>query len=164
MVSIAGRGMRRKILFVLLTLLAGCSTPYQEMGFSGGVAAEQMTTDTFRIIARGNGYTKSTTVQDYVMLKAAETAVHSGGTHFVLLSAADATRTSQIVSSGVARTTFVGNHATTTYDPPDVTTFYKPGQDTYIRILKVPPNETAPQGAVSAEEIIKFVGNRVHTQ
>jgi hypothetical protein len=64
---------------------AGCATPYQDMGFSGGVLAQQMTANTFRIVARGNGYTGTTTVQDYVMLKAAETAIQNGGTHFVIV-------------------------------------------------------------------------------
>ena len=59
--------------FVLLFVLSGCATPYQDMGLRGGVEAQRMTVDTYRIIARGNGYTGGTTIQDYTMLKAAET-------------------------------------------------------------------------------------------
>lgn len=70
-------GVRR--LSALVTLLAvSCATPYQEMGFSGGVSSQQMTANTFRIIARGNGYTGSVAVQDYAMLKAAETIKQVG--------------------------------------------------------------------------------------
>ena len=54
-------------------MLAGCSTPYQEMGFTGGVKSQQATADTYRIISRGNSYTSGTTIQDYTLLKAAET-------------------------------------------------------------------------------------------
>src|SRR6185503_20266800 len=75
------------ILLMSITLTA-CSTRYQHMGFAGGVSAERMTADTFRIVARGNGYTDATTIQDYALLKAAETTVAAGGTHFVVVSAA----------------------------------------------------------------------------
>src|ERR1700733_5435115 len=45
---------------------------YQEMGFTGGVAAQQITADTWRIQSRGNAYTASSTIQDFVLLKAGE--------------------------------------------------------------------------------------------
>lgn len=67
-----------------------CATPYQEMGFSGGVLAQQMTANSFRNVARGNGYTGTTRVQDYLMLKAAETTLQNGGTHFAIITASDA--------------------------------------------------------------------------
>lgn len=60
--------------------LASCATKYQEMGFTGGVAAQQITSDTYRIVARGNGYTGNTAIQDYALLKAAETTIAAGGT------------------------------------------------------------------------------------
>lgn len=131
------------------------------MGFAGGVSAQQMTANTFRISARGNGYTNPTVVQDYIMLKAAETTAQNGGTHFVVISAADATGTSQIVTGGVAHTTFNGNMATTSYSPPTVQNIVKPGQDAYIRVLNVAPGQQPPPGAVAASEIIQFVGARV---
>jgi hypothetical protein len=68
--------MRWPVMLAALAV-AGCSTPYQE-----GVAAEQMTADTFRIVARGNAYTADTALQDYTVLKAAKTTKNMGGTHF----------------------------------------------------------------------------------
>lgn len=141
--------------------LAACSTPYQEMGFMGGVAAQQMTADTFRISARGNGYTGRTQVQDYTMLKAAETTKSAGGTHFRVVSAQDATKEGAFVIPGHANTTFYGNTASTTYSPATVTPIIKPGEDTYIRVLTLAPGQTAPPDAISADEIIRFVGSRV---
>jgi hypothetical protein len=41
----------------LALALAACGTRYQEMGFTEGVTAQQVTVDTYRIIARGNGAT-----------------------------------------------------------------------------------------------------------
>lgn len=151
----------RAFSLILTLTLAGCSTPYQDMGFSGGVAAQQMTADTFRIVARGNGYTSPTDVQDYVMLKAAETTLQNGGTHFLVVSEADASRTAQIVTGGVARTTVNGNTATTHFDPPVVNNVFKPGQNAYIRILKPEPGQQPPSGAIEAAQIIQFVGARV---
>jgi uncharacterized lipoprotein len=77
---------------LILVTLAACSTGYQEMGLTGGVKAEQMSADTFRVTARGNGLTEKTTVEDYVLLKAAETTKEAGGTHFVIINAEDASK------------------------------------------------------------------------
>jgi hypothetical protein len=151
----------RIAIALIATVLAACSTPYQEMGFTGGVSAQQMTSETFRISARGNGYTDATSVQDFLMLKAAETTTQNGGTHFVVVSAADASRTAEIVTGGTARTSFVGNTATTSYTPPTVHNVFKPGQDAYIRVLKIGPGQQPPPNAISAAEIIQFVGPRV---
>ena len=140
---------------------AGCATKYQDMGFTGGVAAQQMTANTFRIVARGNGYTARTTVQDYMMLKAAETTKQNGGTHFIVISAADASSIQTHVSSGYAQTSLVGNRAYTTYSPPTATNIFKPGEDAYIRVFNVPNGTEAPPGGVPADEIIRFVGSRV---
>jgi hypothetical protein len=148
--------MRVLSAIVLFILLAGCGTKYQEMGFTGGVAAEQITADTWRIKARGNAYTNNETVQDYVLLKAAETTQATGGTHFQLISSSDASRTGVIVTPGQSTTTFSGNQAFTTTTPGSASEFIKPGQDTYIRVLKV-----YQPGAISASEIIQFTGARV---
>jgi hypothetical protein len=137
----------RWLVMVLAVVAAGCATPYQDMGFLGGVAAHQMTADTYRITARGNEYTRGTTIQDYTALKAAETTKAAGATHFLIISAADASRTSYNATHGYGHTS--------------VSSSIRPGQDTYIRVLTVPSGLAPPPGAVSADEIIHFVGGRV---
>lgn len=151
----------RFLHLILLCPLVGCSTPYQEMGFTGGVASQQVTNSTYRIVARGNGYTGKTTIQDYTLLKAAETTKAAGGTHFLIVGAGDATSTDYISTPGSARTSFVGNTAYTTFNPGSVSQIVKPGEDTYIRVITVATGQTPPQGALSADEIIQFVGSRV---
>jgi hypothetical protein len=120
-----------------------------------------MTADTYRIVSRGNGYTAANAIQDYTVLKAAETTKKVGGTHFAIISAADASSSGYVSSPGHAQTSFVGNTAYTTYSPGSVDRIVKPGQDTYIRVFTVAPGQTPPQGALSADEIIQFVGGRV---
>ncbi len=153
--------MRTLIVLTITLILWGCGTKYQDMGFSGGVAAEQMTNDTFRIKARGNGFTKPTTIQDYMVLKAAETTKSVGGTHFLVISASDASRTGYVTTQGSAQTSVVGNTAYTTYQPAQVHQIFKPGQDAYIRVLTIPAGQSGPPAALSADEIIQFVGARV---
>ena len=155
-----GQSVRIFSVLILASALTGCATKYQEMGFTGGVAAEQITAETWRIQARGNGYTDATTVQDYVLLKAAETTQAQGGSHFQIIDAADASRAATIVSPGASTTTFVGRQAFTTTSPGSVDTVIKPGQNVYIRILKAPPSVSTP-GVYSAAEIIQFTGPRV---
>jgi hypothetical protein len=146
-------------LFVLG--LIGCSTPYQTMGFSGGVEAQQMTSSTYRIVARGNGYTSGTAIQDYVTLKAAETTRQAGGTHFLVISAADASSASYVSTPGQMQTSVVGNTAYSTYSPGSTHHIFKPGQDAYIRVITVTAGQNPPHGAIPAHEVIQFVGARV---
>lgn len=146
---------------LVLAVLTGCATKYQSMGLTGGVEAQQITTDKYRIIARGNGYTSSTTIQDYVLLKAAETTKAAGATHFVPVSSQDATNVSFGQTAGTAQTTFVGRSAFTTFTPGATYSIVRPGQDTYIQVLRFKPNEPVPQGVFSADEIIRFIGTRV---
>jgi len=147
---------------VLCFALAGCSTPYQGMGFAGGVEAQQMSADTYRIVARGNGYTSPTTIQDYALMKAAETTKAAGGTHFLIVSANDASRSNLVSTPGQAQTSVYGNTAYTTFWPGSTYQVIRPGQDTYIRVITVPPGTQPPQGANSADEIIQYIGSRIH--
>jgi hypothetical protein len=152
--------MRIMGVLLLSAALTGCATKYQEMGFTGGVAAEQITSDTWRIQARGNAYTESSTVQDYVLLKAAETTRAAGASYFQIVSAADASRASTFVTPGTSTTNFVGHTAFTTTSPGSVDTVIKPGQDVYVRVLKSAPGGPTPS-VYSAAEIIQFIGPRV---
>jgi hypothetical protein len=148
-------------LTLLLLALGGCSTPYQDMGFRGGVAAQRMTTDTYRIVARGNAYTGGLAIQDYTLLKAAETTKQAGATHFVIIRAADASRIGAFATPGQMQTSVVGNTAYTTYMPGMVHPYIKPGQDTYIQVFTIRAGQRPPTGVQSADEIIQFVGSRV---
>ncbi len=90
--------------FLVAALLCACATRYQEMGLTGGVGAQQISADTFRIMSRGNGFTTPEAVQDYTLLKAAEVTQSAGATHFIVVSAADATRVGTYQTPATAQT------------------------------------------------------------
>lgn len=152
---------RHAALLAVAMLLAGCATTYHETGLTGGVSASQIAADTYRISARGNGYTDATTIQDYMLLKAAETTVAAGGTHFLVVSASDASRVSNGQTQGTLNTNVVGNTAYSTYTPGVSYTIVRPGEDAYIKVIKVKAGQQPPSGAFPANEIITYVGSRV---
>ena len=49
-------------------------------------------------------------------------------------------------------------HRVHVFSPGTVTNFVKPGQDTYVKVLTVAGGQAPPQGAISADEIVQFVG------
>jgi hypothetical protein len=121
--------MRVPLLFVLL-LLTCCATPYQDMGLGGGVDAQKLSSDTYKIMAYGNALATPVLIRDYAMRKAAETTRQAGNSHFVIL-----------------RQQYVG-----------IGRF--PGEELEIRVLTVSPGKPAPRGAFSANEVIKSLGDK----
>ena len=50
--------MRRAAILVAIALsVAGCQTPYKPSGLMGGYEELQLSSDTYHITGRGNGYT-----------------------------------------------------------------------------------------------------------
>jgi hypothetical protein len=154
---------RRERVFVIACacILGSCSTKYQEMGFSGGVAAQPVMTDIYRIQARGNAYTGSSAIQDFYLLKAAETTIGAGGSHFLIMGAENQTSTSTEQTPGYASTSVVGRSAFTTYTPGATYNVIKPGQDVMIKVLRLRPGEAPPQGAFPADDIVHTIGPRL---
>jgi hypothetical protein len=131
------------------------------MGFAGGVSAQPVMTDVYRIQARGNAYTGSATVQDFYLLKAAETTIGAGGSHFLIMGAENQTSVSTEQTPGYASTSVVGRSAFTTYTPGATYNVIKPGQDVMIKVLHLCAGETPPQGAFPADDIIRSIGPRL---
>lgn len=146
----------------LALALSGClSTPYQERGFTGGVQAQQITSNTWRITARGNGFTSDSTVQDFALLKAAETTLAAGGTHFIILAVEDAERRSVGYTPTTVNTSVYGNNATSYVTGGAPYTIVKPGQNLIIQVVSVGLGRAAPANSFSASEIVSIVGSRV---
>jgi hypothetical protein len=144
--------------------LVGCATKYQDMGFTGGVAAEPVMTDVYRITARGNGYTSADRVQDFVLLKGAETTLAAGGNYFVVIDQKDRTNVINGQTPGTVQTNIVGNTAFTTYSPGVNYNIVKPGEALMIRVLRLKPGETPPPGAFPAQDIANTIGPRLKPQ
>lgn len=148
---------RFALIFVSILTLSGCSTTYGELGMDGGVAAAPITSDTYRISSRGNGFTDATVIQDFALLKAAEVTLAAGKTHFVIVDNADASTR----STGQTAGTFNNFGGFATYNPGTTYDIVEPGKDLLIRVLTVGPGETAPQGSFPAQEVYDSINPRV---
>ncbi|MFD9897744.1 hypothetical protein [Mesorhizobium sp. NPDC059025] len=103
---------------------------------------------------------KQTLIQDYVLLKVAETALQAGKTHFIIIGSQDASRHEFGQTQGVVQTNVYGNTAFTTYIPGSAYQIVKPGQDLMIKI----GNLTGPNniGAFDADEVFNAINPRVN--
>ena len=106
------------------------------MGLMGGVEAQMITSDVARISARGNALTDQARITDFVLLKAAQTALAHGFSHFAIVSAANATQ------SGVTMNEYTGVH-----------TYVKPGEDVFVHFCR----GECP-GMLPAREIVNNLG------
>jgi hypothetical protein len=162
--------MRKLIIPTLLLALTACATPYQESGLLGGVSASQIGRDTYRIEGRLNAYSSASMLQDYLLLRAAETAASRGAQGFIILGSQGTSQSGTIIIPGQATTTgsayAVGNTAygqtTTTYTPSQAYNFVKPGGLLMIQLVYDP----VPEGMqyFNASEIISAIGSRVKQQ
>ena len=159
-----GGVVRLFVAFFAAALLSGCATKYQDMGFTGGVAAEPVMTDVYRIVARGNGYTSADKVQDFTLLKAAETTIAAGGNYFIILNEADRTAVKSGQTPSTAQTNIIGHTAFTTVTPGATYNIVKPGESTLIRVLRLKPNEAPPSGAFPAQDLVNTIGPRLKPQ
>lgn len=124
----------------------------------GGVAAAPVTSDTYRISARGNGYTDATTIQDFVFLKAAETALAAGATHFTILNNRDATQKAYGQTAGSFNN---WGNGFVTYNPGIGYDIVKPGEDLMVRVWTPKAGEQLPPNTFSAREVFDNINPRV---
>ena len=156
--------MRWHVTLLAVAILGGCATKYLDMGFTGGVTAEPLMTDVYRIVARGNGYTSSDRIQDFVLMKASETTLAAGTAYFVIVDQKDRTNVTVGQTPGVVQTNFVGNTAFTTYTPGATYNVVKPGEALMIRVLRLNPGQAPPPGAWPAQDIANTIGPRLKSQ
>lgn len=128
------------------------------MGLMGGVAAAPIANDTYRISASGNGYTDPTTIQDFALLKAAETTLEAGKTHFTIVGDRDATSTTT-QNTGGSFNNYGGGFVS--YNPGINYNVVKPGQDLMIRVWTPGPKDMMPPNTFSAQEVFNNINPRV---
>jgi hypothetical protein len=129
--------IKTNIRLILVTASLACSgcvdprayqpMPYQHMAYSG-ISDQQLTADTWHIVARGNGYTHSERIHYYALLRAAEVTNVAGHTHFVIIGGEDATRLQQGQLPSQTDVQRVGNYVTVTETPGTQYSVTKPGK------------------------------------
>lgn len=139
----------------MIVALTACQTPYQDFGGAviGGVSAEQTGYDRYRVSAQVNANTPSSWVIDYLRLKAAETTVQNGATHFVVEGFTEANSVQTLAMPGMVNCWGYGCVVT----PASVQQNVLPGAVLLMRIVKGAPSSDA----IEAKEIIDTVGRRV---
>ena len=77
------------LLAVVLTVnLAGCATPYQPVGATGGFVDKKIDEQTYHVQFSGNGYTPREKVNKYFMYRCAELTQQAGFKYFTIIPAA----------------------------------------------------------------------------
>ena len=66
--------------------LSACATGYHGMGITGGVNAKPQADGSWLVKASGNGFTSQNTINNYLKLKAAETAQEQGMSCIAVIS------------------------------------------------------------------------------
>lgn len=74
------------IIFIVILpfLLTACATTYQPKGLSGGYSEIQLDPTTARITFEGNGYSSRSTVEAYLIYRAAEVTIERGFDWFLV--------------------------------------------------------------------------------
>jgi len=80
-------------------LLAGCTTTYGPMGYTGGYTDTQIEEDVYRVRFSGNGMTTKDMVWQYWIYRCAELTTQKGYTHFMLLRSDEQTPVPQASSA-----------------------------------------------------------------
>jgi len=138
------------VIVAVLSLMAGCATPYQAKGAAGGFSETQLAMDVYRIHFGGNAYTSPEQVQDFALLRAADLTLEHNFKYFAIMDETASNEVSAFTTPGTANTTgsgYVygntgyaqGNFSSqTTYTPPQTYLMYKPRSDLAIRCCPGP--------------------------
>lgn len=137
-----------RILFLTI-LLVGCSTSYQQKGFTGGFEETRLSENIYRVSFQGNQYTSTSKTIDFTLLRSAELTLNSGYNYFAVIDYQDSTRRSSYTTPTTATTninaTAYGNTvygtARTTTQGGQTYNYTFPGLSNTILMLKERPSE-----------------------
>lgn len=139
--------------------LAGCTTPlyYGPKTANGGWEVDRLGADTFRVNFRASSYAGDKIVDDYALLKAAETAQEYGFRYFTVVNKQDISRTTEVDQ-------WANSYATGTYGPTggmtastqsynQTASVYRPGSSLKIICFKTPPAANKAGTVYDAQEV-----------
>ena len=90
----------KNLLYTLsIILVSSCATTYQSSSFTGGYVDTQLSETLWKVSVNGNGFTSSSVVGDYALLRAAELTLEKGYKYFVI-AGYDKNKTSSISKIG----------------------------------------------------------------
>ena len=145
-------------LSLALVLAAGCATQYQDMTLGLGVDSVPMGGGEHRISAKLNNLNKPGDLEDFLLLRAAETALDHGAAGFLVVGYLDDSRSGAVIVPGSSFTTLSGATATTTQMPGVVVSTRESAATMHIRLANAPLDDPAYR---DAEQIIAVIGPRV---
>ena len=137
--------MRSGLLMAIVAgfALTGCATPYQSMGFLGGVRATQVDASTMRIFSVGNGYTPIILIDGYARLKAADETIAHGYDYFRIISFNNSSVIQNI-----------------SFSPYTTTPVLKPEETLLIKMFKGSMPKDASGDYLDAREVQQTLGAR----
>lgn len=153
--------MKRLMTILLLCSLTACAAgyrPYSAMR-GGGYRDQKIDATTYRVSFEGNGFTTQDRVDRFLMLRCAEVTIENGAAYFVVLSAADQTRSGAFIQPGVSQTVQTSRYTSTTTTSPGFgypVTF--PAGSVMIRVSR--EDEASQLGAFNAREVVANLGKR----
>ena len=139
-------GICNLIMLVLAGAMITACTPYKQLGLMGGVDDLQVSATTYRIFARGNGFTSPERVHDFVLLRASQIAILHGYEGFVIDDNEDETESMTSVYPGsVTTVAFPAPYSaagvsmpgpvSTIVTPPIISTVVKPAFMTFVTLV-----------------------------
>ena len=123
------------LLAVAMVAACGGCTPYKQLGLMGGVDDLQLNQRSYRVFARGNGFSSSERVHNFILLRASQLAIVHGYEGFIVDSSENQTESSTIVTPGYATTTTLSGFSTTTFSPPIISSIRKPAYMVYVTLV-----------------------------
>ena len=122
------------VAFTILT--AGCTTPYQKTGATGGYSETRLQENVFTVNFQGNGYTRRERSQDFAMLRCADITLDNGFKFFAIADSSADEQTMMYHSGGSSQTYGTMNTVgSTSYG--SFNTYSSPGYSVPIRKPRV---------------------------
>ncbi|NRB41319.1 MAG: hypothetical protein HRU20_23085 [Pseudomonadales bacterium] len=139
------------LLMILITLVSGCSTPYQSIVYSDnfpeGFHDEKIEKDSFTINFTSNIFTSPERITDFILLRSAELTLKREYKHFVIID-----------SHGYMTYMALLKKHTTEYS---VTTIYRPSVSDIYYVLCL-DHQATTHHSFDAELIFKKMVNKYH--
>ena len=101
------------LLSAFVLFVTGCATTYQPQSFTGGFSEARLGENMFRVTFKGNGYSGTDRVADFVLLRSAELTLEHGFRYFIIAESGKDAKSAIITTPTTSHTTFYKGFANT---------------------------------------------------